>query len=35
MHCPRSAPVSLGYYDKMPFKFNGTVERLRVQCVTV
>jgi arylsulfatase A-like enzyme len=28
------SPVSLDYYDKMPFKFNGTIERLRVEYVT-
>jgi arylsulfatase len=28
------SPVSLDYYDKMPFKFNGTIEQLRVEYVT-
>jgi hypothetical protein len=27
------SPVSLGYFDKMPFKFNGTVEQVHVQYV--
>jgi hypothetical protein len=26
--------VSLDYYDKMPFKFNGTIEKVRVEYVT-
>jgi arylsulfatase len=28
------SPVSLDYYDKMPFKFNGTIERVHVAYVT-
>ena len=28
------SPVSLDYYDKMPFKFNGTIEQMRVSYVT-
>ena len=24
------SPVSLDYYDKAPFKFNGTIEQMRV-----
>ncbi|MGC2018228.1 MAG: arylsulfatase [Candidatus Acidiferrales bacterium] len=28
------SPVSLDYYDKMPFKFNGTIEQVRVEYVT-
>ena len=28
------SPVSLDYYDKMPFKFNGKIEQLRVEYVT-
>ena len=27
------SPVSLAYYDKMPFKFNGTIEQVHVQYV--
>lgn len=25
------SPVSLDYYDKMPFKFNGKIEQVRVE----
>jgi hypothetical protein len=25
------SPVSLDYYDKAPFKFNGTIERVEVK----
>jgi arylsulfatase A-like enzyme len=28
------SPVSLAYYDKMPFKFNGTIEQVHVKYVT-
>jgi arylsulfatase len=28
------SPVSLDYYDKMPFKFNGTIEQMQVKYVT-
>jgi arylsulfatase A-like enzyme len=28
------SPVSLDYYDKMPFKFNGAIERVRVEYMT-
>jgi arylsulfatase A-like enzyme len=28
------SPVSLDYYDKMPFKFNGTIEQVHVGYVT-
>jgi len=28
------SPVSLDYYDKKPFKFNGTIERVHVKYVT-
>jgi arylsulfatase A-like enzyme len=28
------SPVSLDYYDKVPFKFNGTIEQVQVQYVT-
>jgi arylsulfatase A-like enzyme len=28
------SPVSLDYYDKMPFKFNGTIEQVHVAYVT-
>jgi len=28
------SPVSLAYYDKMPFKFNGTIEQVQVKYVT-
>jgi arylsulfatase len=28
------SPVSLNYYDKMPFKFNGTIEQMHVKYVT-
>jgi arylsulfatase len=28
------SPVSLSYYDKMPFKFNGTIEQVHVKYVT-
>jgi arylsulfatase A-like enzyme len=28
------SPVSLDYYDKVPFKFNGTIEQVRVEYVT-
>jgi arylsulfatase A-like enzyme len=28
------SPVSLDYYDKAPFKFNGTIEQVRVEYVT-
>jgi arylsulfatase A-like enzyme len=28
------SPVSLDYYDKMPFKFNGTIDQVHVQYVT-
>ncbi len=28
------SPVSLDYYDKMPFKFNGTIEQVQVKYVT-
>jgi hypothetical protein len=24
-------PVSLDYYDKVPFKFNGTIEQVHVE----
>jgi arylsulfatase A-like enzyme len=27
------SPVSLDYYDKVPFKFNGTIEQVRVEYV--
>jgi arylsulfatase len=27
------SPVSLDYYDKVPFKFNGTIEQVHVQYV--
>ena len=27
-------PVSLDYYDKVPFKFNGTIEQVHVGYVT-
>jgi hypothetical protein len=26
--------VSLDYYDKVPFKFNGKIEQVRVEYVT-
>jgi hypothetical protein len=26
--------VSLDYYDKVPFKFNGTIERVHVEYIT-
>jgi hypothetical protein len=25
------SPVSLDYYDKVPFKFNGTIEQVHVE----
>ena len=25
------SPVSLDYYDKAPFKFNGTIDEMRVE----
>ena len=28
------SPVSLDYYDKVPFKFNGTIEQVHVGYVT-
>ena len=28
------SPVSLDYYEKAPFKFNGTIEQVHVACVT-
>ena len=28
------SPVSLDYYDKAPFKFNGKIEQVRVEYVT-
>jgi arylsulfatase len=28
------SPVSLDYYDKVPFKFNGTIEQVRVEYLT-
>jgi arylsulfatase len=28
------SPVSLDYFDKMPFKFNGTIEQVHVEYVT-
>jgi arylsulfatase A-like enzyme len=28
------SPVSLDYYDKVPFKFNGTIEQVHVEYVT-
>jgi hypothetical protein len=28
------SPVSLDYYDKVPFKFNGTIERVDVEYLT-
>ncbi len=28
------SPVSLDYYDQMPFKFNGTIEQVHVEYVT-
>jgi hypothetical protein len=28
------SPVSLDYYDKVPFKFNGTIEQLHVGYIT-
>jgi hypothetical protein len=28
------SPVSLDYYDKVPFKFNGTIEQVHVAYVT-
>jgi hypothetical protein len=28
------SPVSLDYSDKAPFKFNGTIEQVRVKYVT-
>src|ERR1700678_1598151 len=28
------SPVSLDYYDKVPFKFNGKIEQVRVEYVT-
>jgi hypothetical protein len=28
------SPVSLDYYDKAPFKFNGTIEQVHVEYVT-
>jgi arylsulfatase A-like enzyme len=28
------SPVSLDYYDKMPFKFNGTIEQVHVEYLT-
>ena len=28
------SPVSLDYYDKAPFKFNGTIEQVHVGYVT-
>ena len=28
------SPVSLDYYDKMPFKFNGTIDQMRVEYMT-
>ena len=27
------SPVSLDYYDKAPFKFNGTIEQVHVKYV--
>jgi hypothetical protein len=27
------SPVSLDYFDKMPFKFNGTIEQVNVKYV--
>jgi hypothetical protein len=29
----KGSPVSLDYYDKVPFKFNGTIEQVRVEYV--
>jgi arylsulfatase len=29
------SPVSLDYYDKVPFKFNGTIERVHVEYKTI
>jgi hypothetical protein len=28
------SPVSLDYFDKVPFKFNGTIEQVHVRYVT-
>jgi arylsulfatase len=28
------SPVSLDYFDKVPFKFNGTIEQVHVSYVT-
>jgi hypothetical protein len=25
------SPVSLGYFDRAPFKFNGTIQEVRVE----
>ena len=29
------SPVSLDYYDKAPFKFNGTIEQVHVEYKTI
>jgi arylsulfatase len=29
------SPVSLEYFDKMPFKFNGTIERVHVEYMPI
>lgn len=29
------SPVSLDYYDKVPFKFNGTIEQVHVEYKTI
>jgi hypothetical protein len=29
------SPVSLGYYDKVPFKFNGTIDQVHVGYRTI
>ena len=29
------SPVSLDYYDKAPFKFNGTIDRMHVRYLAV
>ena len=32
-HCTRIARGALDYYDKAPFRFNGTIERVYVKYV--
>jgi arylsulfatase len=29
------SPVSLDYYDKAPFKFNGTIERVHMEYMPI